>query len=47
MAITLVAGLNDGALQAIANGGVPNYSYYWNSIKLTDSIVNLVLEIIY
>ena len=35
-------GLNDGALQAIANGGVPNYSYYWNSIKLTDSIVNLV-----
>ena len=32
---------NDGAVQALASGGVPNYSYYWNSIKLTDSIYGL------
>ena len=33
-------GNNDGAIQAIVNGGVPNYDYYWNSIKLNDSITN-------
>ena len=32
---------NDAALQAVSSGGVPNYDYYWNGIKLSDSIVNL------
>ena len=34
-------GFNDGALLGLANGGVPNYSYYWNTVKLTDSITDL------
>ena len=32
---------SDGALQALASGGVPNYDYYWNSVKISDSITNL------
>ena len=35
-------GYNDGALLGIANGGVPNYTYFWNSIQSNDSITGLV-----
>ena len=31
----------DGAAQAIVSGGVPNYDYYWNNVKLVDSVTNL------
>ena len=32
---------NDGALLGLANGGVPPYSYSWNTVLLNDSITNL------
>ena len=34
-------GFNDAALLGIANGGVPDYTYFWNSIVSDDSIFNL------
>ena len=33
--------LSDGALEGIATGGVPDYTYFWNAILLNDSIVDL------
>tara|TARA_B110000238_G_scaffold201169_1_gene255551 strand:- start:18444 stop:27773 length:9330 start_codon:yes stop_codon:yes gene_type:complete len=34
-------GFNDGAILGLANGGVPDYTYYWNSILSIDSISDL------
>ena len=33
--------LSDGALEGVATGGVPDYTYFWNSVLLTNSIVGL------
>tara|TARA_E500000331_G_scaffold270453_1_gene262017 strand:+ start:7148 stop:13912 length:6765 start_codon:yes stop_codon:yes gene_type:complete len=34
-------GFNDASILGIANGGVPDYTYFWNSALSNDSIYNL------